>query len=172
MEYIDIEKVKTEGNFLKAICFKPKTAPFICAVAGILMLIVNNLYVRILGLFFIAMSFLVLRFVKDFKVIDIFDKGVMIYEDDELKKACFINYDDISIWSVKHNEGHDTIEFTLNDGTLIIKNSFEADKAYRVLNNLIREKEERYLQKLKDRENELYVPDAIRNIVRKFKNRK
>ncbi len=172
MKYSDIREVKPEGSFLKAICFKPKRAPLICIAAGIGMLFVNDVFVRILGVFFIAMSLLVLKFVQDRKVMDIFDRGVMIYGDGEAATACFIPYEDVKIWSVKHRDGHDTIEFILQDGEQIVLNTFEASRAYHTLNSLMKEKEERYLQKLEDRKKELYLPDAVRNLVRRLGNRK
>ena len=81
MEFVNIEEVKTEGSFVKAICFKPKTAPIICMIIGVLLLVLRNIYTIILGAFFIIMAFLVLKFVEDYKVMDIFDKGIMFYGD-------------------------------------------------------------------------------------------
>ena len=79
IKYVDIADCKSQGNFLKAVCFKPKKAPLICLILGVLLMIPNNIYVRLLGVFFIFMSFLVIKLVRDFKVMDIFDKGIMFY---------------------------------------------------------------------------------------------
>ena len=163
--YKPIAEVKTKGNFVEAICFKPKMPVITFLIIGILMLIPNNIYLRILGIFCIAMAVIVLKLVEDHKVIDVFDEGVMIYEND---LACFIDYDDIKMWTVKHDNGHDTIEFHLNDGTYIIKDSFQANKAYKVLNIYVKEKEEKYIRAMKDRENPLSIPD----VYRKIKNRR
>ncbi len=166
--YLPIEDVKTEGRFLKAICFKPKTAPIVMIVVGILMFIPRIFLLALLGLFFIAMSVMVLFLVKDYKVLDIFDQGIMIYGDKEARTACFIPFDDIKTWTVKRDNGHDTAEFTLQDGSVIIKDSFEVDKAYRTLYGLIKEKEEKYIKMQKDRENQLSIPDAMENIRNRF----
>ena len=168
MEYKEITEVKADGQFLKAICFKPKKAPVICGIAGLLMLAVPNLPVRILGVFFIAMSFAVLKYVRDFKVMDIFDKGVMIYGDEDARTACFIPFEDIKMWTVKHQDGHDMTGITLQDGSTIVMHSFEADKAYRTLNRLLKEKEERHLQKLEDRKRELSLPASVKNFMNKL----
>ena len=168
MEYKDIKDIKLEGKFLKAVCFKPKIAPLICLILGILLMIPNNLYVRLMGLVFIIMSFIVFKFVKDYKVLDIFDNGVLLYDIDNNNKEDFINFDDIEMWTVKHENGHDTIEFTLKDGELIIKDSFEADRAYRLLYNLLKEKEERYIQAQKNKELDFNIPKALNNIKNKF----
>ncbi len=166
--YLPVEEVKTEGRFVKAICFKPKTAPIIMIVIGILMFLPRILLLAVLGLFFIAMSALVLVFVKDYKVFDIFDQGIMFYGDKEAKLACFIPFDDIKTWTVKRDNGHDTAEFTLQDDSRIIKDSFEVDKAFRVLYGLIREKEEKYLKAKKAREKQLSIPEAMENIRNRF----
>lgn len=168
ISFIPVEEVKTKGQFLKAICFKPKTAPIICMIMGIGLIAVRNIYTIILGVFFILMSLLVLIFVKDFKTVDIFDKGVMIYGDRENKTACFIDYDDIVMWAIRHENGHDTIEFNLGNGQQFVKDSFEVDKAYKTLNSLIKEKEYRYLEMQKNRKVNLSIPDAINNIRKKY----
>ena len=171
MKYLDIKDVKTDGQFVKAICFKPRTAPIICVVIGILLLIPDNLYVRLLGMLFVIMSYVVFRYVDDFKVMDIYDKGILFYEPKDSSKACFVSYDEISMWAIRHDDGHDTIEFTLDDGSLIINNTFDTDRAYHVLYELIKEKEERYIQHQKNKDIEFNIPNALNNIKKKFYNR-
>ena len=63
-DYLPIEEVKGQGSFVKAVCFKPKKAPIICIILGILLMIPNNMYVRLLGAFFILMALAVLKLVK------------------------------------------------------------------------------------------------------------
>lgn len=168
LRYQKVEDVKTEGSFVKNICFKPKRAPLVCFIIGALLLIPNNLVCRILGLFFILMGIVVIKFVKDYKVMDIFDKGVMLYGDMENKYAYFLKFDDIKMWSVKHEDGHDTITFELHDGNKIIKDTFEVDKAYKVLINLIKEKEEKYIIAQENKDKALSIPDAFNNIKKKY----
>lgn len=172
MKYIDLRDLKTKGKFLKAINFKPKIAPLMCLIVGMLLFIPNNLYVRLIGLVFIIMSFIVFRFVKDYKVIDIFDEGVLIYNSENENEGMFIEFDDIQKWAINHQNGHDTIEFTLNNGKKIIKDSFEVDRAYRLLYNLIKEKEERYIQAQKNKELQFNIPDALNNIKKNLTNKK
>ena len=166
--YLPIEEVETKGNFLKAICFKPKTAPIIMIVVGILMFLPRIFLLALLGLFFIVMSALVLFLVKDYKVMDIFDQGILIYGDKEAKLGCFIPFEDIKMWTVKRDNGHDTAEFTLQDDSRIIKDSFEVDVAYRTLYGLIKEKEEKYMKAQEARKNQLSIPDALENIRKHF----
>ena len=74
LQYLPVTEVKAKGNFLKAIGFKPKLAPILCAIAGIALLLPSNLYARLLGAFIIVLSLAVLALVKDYKVMDIFDR--------------------------------------------------------------------------------------------------
>ncbi len=166
MEFINIEEVKTQGNFVKAVCFKPKTAPVICAITGVLLILFRNIYTIILGVFFIIMALLVLKLVEDYKVLDIFDQGIMIYGDKENKTACFIPFTDLKVWSIKRENGHDLIEFELENGEKIGRETFEVDKAYRALIRLVREKEDKYIEAQKNKDRPLSIPNALENIKR------
>ncbi|MBQ9424853.1 MAG: hypothetical protein IJU42_02810 [Erysipelotrichaceae bacterium] len=162
--YIPVEECKSKGNFVKAICFKPKKAPIVCLFIGVLLMFPNNMMVRLLGVFFILMALAVMKLVKDFKVMDIFDKGIIVYGDREAKTACFVSFDEIESWLVSHDSGHDTVDLKLKDGSRIIKDTFEADGAYKALYSLIREKDEKYIKAVKDRQKPLSIPDALNNI--------
>ncbi len=167
-EFVPVEDVKPQGTFVKAICFKPKRATIICLIIGIAFMFWNNMFARFLGIFFIAMSAAVLKMVNDHKVIDIFDKGVMVYGDDENRTACFISYDEIVEWNVSHENGHDTIYFDLGDNIKIYKDSFEADTAFRTLNQYMKEKESGYIRAQKAREIPFSINRAINNIRKRF----
>ena len=169
-KYITVKDIKTEGNFISAITFKPRFAILMGLVLGILLLIPNLLLSRILGLFFIVLSIIVFKLVNDYKVLDIFDKGVMIYGDIENKTAMFVDYDEINKWCVNHDNGKDTIEFVLNNNQKIIKNTFQAGKAYRVLYALIKEKEKNYINSQK--KVTFSIPDAYQSLVERFRNKK
>ena len=165
-----VEEVKAEGSFVKAITFKPYFAIITCAAFGILLLIVNNIFARILGAFFILFSFFVVKEVKDYKVMDIFDKGVMIYGDRENKMALFLNFEDIREWAVSHDNGRDMIEFILKDGRQICKNTFAADKAHKALYALIREKERSYIR---NQESEaLTISGIVEKVTKRDKGKK
>lgn len=168
LKYVTIEKVKTEGNFAKAICFKPEVAPIVCGIVGILLLFINNTIARLLGIFFIAMAALVLFLVKDYKIMDIFSKGILLYGDFEAKTACFIPYDDIDTWEVEHVQGHDIIQINLKNGETIIKDSFQADKAMRAIFTFAKEKEVRYIKAEKLRKKGLKLPTVLENFRKKL----
>lgn len=166
MEFRNIEEIKTKGNFVKAICFKPKKAPIVCAIIGVLLIALRNIYTIILGVFFIAMAVLVIKLVEDYKVMDIFDQGILIYGDRENKTGCFIPFTDIKVWSIKREDGHDLVELELESGEKIGRETFEADKAYRSLYSLIREKEDKYIEAQKNKDRPLSIPDALENFKR------
>ena len=168
MDFRNIEEIKTEGSFIKAICFKPKKAPIVCAIVGVLLIALRNIYTIILGVFFLAMAFLVVKFVEDYKVMDIFDQGILVYGDKENKTGCFIPFTEIKVWSIKREDGHDLVELELESGEKIGRDTFEADKAYRALYSLIREKEDKYIEAQKNKDRPLSIPDALENIKRQF----
>ena len=164
IEYKPIAEVKTEGQFLSAICFKPKAAPMIILAAGIALLFVYGIAAKILGLFFVIMSLAVLLKVKDYKVMDIFNQGILFYQGKNAEKGYFVSYDQIEMWKADRSSGHDTLEFHLLDNRCILADTFEANKAYRILYERIKEKEERYLQAQKNKENSLSIPDAFEKL--------
>lgn len=169
LEYKPVEEVRAQGNFVKAIGFKPKLAPIIIGAIGILLLLVNNLFVRILGAFCVLMAFFVFKEVKDYKVMDIFDEGIMFYGDADAKYACFIPFEAIKEWNVNRDNGHDTLEFDLGDNKKVFKDTFEAGKAYRVLYQLIKEKEKNYIRAQNSKA--LSIPETFENIKKKYKNK-
>ncbi len=170
-KYIPVEECRPQGNFVKAVCFKPKKAPVVCLIIGVLLMIPDNMIVRLLGVFFILMALAVLKFVADFKVLDIFDQGIMFYGDREAKTAMFVPFEEVESWLVSHEDGHDTVDVKLVNGDRIIKDTFEADRAYRALYSLVREKDEKYIQALKDREKPLSIPAAMKNIRDSFRKK-
>lgn len=168
LKFKPIEKVETKGNFAKAVCFKPEVAPVICLVVGVALLFINNTIVRVLGAFFIIMSLLVIFLVKDYKIMDIFSEGILLYGDREAKTGCFIDYEDVETWQVEHEQGHDIIEINLKDGTKIIRDSFQADKAMRAIFSFIKEKEIRYIKAEEARKSTLSIPERLENLKNKF----
>ena len=167
IEYLNIDEVKPEGSLVIRIGFKPKKAPITIAIVGVLMLMPNNLILRLLGLFFIAMACAVLFYVKDYRVMDIYDQGLLVYEDDKGEKACFIGFDEIECWEVVHEGGYDSARFQLYDGTVFFKNTFEVNKVFKTLNIIIKEKEAHYIRSKQQNDSVLSIPQALDNIKKK-----
>ena len=168
MEYLPVEEVKTQGRFIKAIGFKPKTAPVVVAAMGFALLIPDSLYSRLLGFLMIALAAAVFLKVKDYKVMDIFDQGIMFYEGTDAKHALFLPFGDISVWRTNSKDGQDFLEFELNDGSKIVKSTFETGKAYRTLYPLINEKEYNHIRIKQNKESQPSIPEAIHSIKDRF----
>ena len=165
-----VEEVETQGTFIRAVNFKPVKAPIVCIIIGILLILLRNTVSIVLGLFFIGMSAFVIGLVPDYKVMDLFDKGVEIFDGRDSKDAMFVPYDDIKVWEIKHEDGHDTIEFELVTGQMIIKDTFQADRAYKCLNEYIKEKQEKYIKAQEHKH--ISLGDSLRNIMKKRNNKK
>ncbi len=168
MEYLPVEEVKPQGRFIKAIGFKPKAAPLIVTAMGIALLIPNNLYSRLLGFLMIALAALVFLKVNDYKVMDIFDQGITFYGDANAKYAYFLPFSEIAMWKMEREAGHDSIVFELNNGLKIIKDTFEANKVYKTLYPMIKEKEFNYIKMEKAKQTQLSIPEAFENIKKKY----
>ncbi|NLZ75092.1 MAG: hypothetical protein GX914_01155 [Erysipelotrichia bacterium] len=143
IEYVDIAELKPEGKLIKAIGFKSKLSETIALMVGIALCATLNIYAIILGLFFIVLSVVVMVLVKDYKTIDIYEKGVIIYNSNDVTKAAYIPYKDLQEWGGKYSEygSSEAIMFKLKDGETIYKNTFLANRAYIYLNRLLSEKE-------------------------------
>jgi len=171
LRYKKREEVEPIGTFEKVIMFKPRLAPAVCLITGILLMFVNNIGVRILAGFFILMALLVIILVKDYKVMDIFSDGVMVYNDRIGEYCCFIKYEDIKIWEVKYAGGQNMIVFEMNDGSFVERESFQADKARRVFMKRMREKELKYIKAKRSSEKPLNIKETFNVIKDKFLNK-
>lgn len=172
LKYKPVAEVEAQGKFLKNVGFKPTAAPYVCAAFGVGLLILPNLLVRILGIFFILMSVAVFTLVKDFKVLEVYSEGVMLYGDKEGKYAYFLKYDDMKSWTVLKDDGHDVLQFTLYDGNRIQKTTFQAYAGFRAINEIIPEKEDNYIKKMKTRNQPLDWRASLKAMKEKMMNKK
>ena len=144
-------EVKAEGNFVKNINFKPTVPIYVCIIAGVLICLVKGLLFKLLGAFFILMGLIVLFAIKDYKVMDIFDKGIMFYSDKNGQMASFVKYDLIASWKCDKDNANDRLVFTLQDGSRIERSTFQVNAAYNAINTYIPEKEENHIRRGKER---------------------
>jgi len=172
LRYQKREEIEPLGQFEKAITFKPRLAPIVCLVTGIALMFVNNVGVRVLAGFFILMALLVLILVKDYKVMDIFSHGVIVYNNRACELCCFIPYEDISVWEVKYDRGQNKIIFQMNDASVVVRISFQADKARRIFMKYMKEKELKYIQAKRSNEKGFNIPETFQVIKEKFLNKK
>lgn len=171
LKYQKLNELKTEGIMVRQYGFKPKGAPYVCLVIGIALMFVPNLLGRLLGAFFLLMSIVVFALVQDYKVIDIYDKGFVVFSDRSATMGCFIKYEDVKEWDFSHEQGHDELIFTLNDGNKIGRNSFQINGAYKVLDQYIHEKSAAYIRSKKAQETVFDMDTAINNFKSRFKRK-
>lgn len=169
IKYQKLEEVKPDTKLICSASFKPTLAPIIICVAGIGLLFINNLWTRLLGVFFIAMPLLVIFLVKDKKTMDVYENGCLIFNPSNSELAYFINFDDIEEWDVLHESGHDTVEFVFPDKNRAVVDTFQTNKIYNALDKVCRQKNHVQVQERKNKELNLNPIDAFRNIVNRKK---
>ncbi len=168
-ELRDIKEIRPVGNPIKAITYKPYFACYVCIAAGIGMLLLRQWAFLILGAIFIASAVFVLLKIKDHKVLDIYQDGVLIYATGDETKGMFIKYDDLKEWTTKTAQGgSEAVYFLLSNGLQIYKDTFQASAAYRELIKLQENKESEHirLEKMKGE------PFSFKKVVNFFKRKK
>lgn len=174
IRYQPLQNVKKEGQIDRIILFKPVLAPFVILIVGIGLIalsfkVENKITLIILGSFFILMALVVIFFVKDKKVCDIYSKGVLLYNPNDSNYAWFLKYDDVKEWEVSHPEGHDFVVFTLKDLNKIGFDTFQANKAYKTLYKYIPEKEAKTIKAEKARKKPLQFNNWLKDRINSFK---
>ena len=167
LKYQKIEDIKTDSTLIASVAFKPFKSSIIVGIAGIASLFINNIWLRILGVVFVAFALFVYLCVKDKKTIDIYEKGCVIYNSTNSELAYYLDFDDVEEWDISHNSGHDTVEFTLKDKNRAIVDSFQTNKIYSALDKAIPEKNRIAVLAKKNKEMKISPVDAIRNLLKK-----
>ncbi len=169
IEYKDVKKVETQGKLVKEIGYKPIGATVVGLVISVGLIVLRNKFSIILGLFFLILDLIVLFAVKDYKVMDIYENGVLIYDLENTSLVYFLPFDQISKWTVKRENGaNDAVYFQLTSQAEIYKNTFQSAKAFRCLNSLIGEKEE---MAIKSKEYGNKVDISFKNLFKRKKDK-
>ena len=163
LEYLPVEEVKTEGSLYMVVNYKPYFAIVSCVIIGAVLLVVGSLIAKLIGVFFIAMALITQYAVKDYKVMDIFDKGIEIYGDVQAKTAAFISFDEITSWVIKKDRGN-AAEIKLENGLSIVRDTFQTNKVYRALDRYIPDKEENRIRQAEERKKPLSLKSVLENI--------
>ena len=160
IEFVELEQLQPEGKLIKKFGFKSRTSEIIFFVLGLVLCFTLNILAAILGLFLIAISFFVFKYVKDYKTLDIYEKGIIIYASEDDSKAIYIPYDDLQEWTGKYSEygSSEAIMFKLKNGETIYKNTFLANKVFAILNRIIGSKESKTIAAEKRRNQPLTHP--------------
>ena len=140
-KYQNEKEVLRDGQMVVTINYKPKTAYMITILVSVALCLSFNWILVAFGVFVLALSCFVLFYVKDHKVMDIYDYYVLIYNlDNDMVRR--INYEEVTEWTCKHGEtGADAIMLKLVDEEVIYKDTFHTGKAYRAFNKIMPEKE-------------------------------
>ncbi len=167
-EFVSLDKVKTKGNLVKIVLFKPRLAVVICLAVGVALgIFVPYLLGKILGLFFAMMALAVLFLIPEHKVLDIYDEGMIVYNSKNSEQAFWLDYEDVASWKIEHTDGHDFLEFVLADGSKTGVDTFQVDSAYKVLDKYMHDKEYHVIQAKKNKEKPLVLPEWVR---KRFEN--
>lgn len=169
LKYKKVDSIKVDSNLIKSVNFKPKTAPIICGVVGLLAMFINNWPARILGFFFALMAVGVFFLVEDKKTIDLYEKGCVIYHTKDNSLAYYLGYDDISEWDIKKESGHDSVVFTLLDKKRAVVDTFQTSKIYHVLEEVMPEKSFIKMQAERNKKANINPVDGLRNILNRNK---
>lgn len=167
LKYRNLNEIEVDSKLVASIAFKPTKSAIIVGLAGIACMVVNNLWVRVLGVFFIGMALFVYFMVKDKKTIDIYEKGCVIYKNNDNTLAYYLDFNDVEEWDIAHESGHDTVEFTLLDKNRAVVDTFQTNKIYEALEKIIPEKNHIAIMAKKNKEMNISPIDAIKNLVNK-----
>lgn len=152
-DYIPENEITGCGNCIKNIMFKPKSAPIICGVFALLLLLIRSWISIALAIFTIAMVLYVALKVDDYKTISIYDNCIVLYDTKQPELARKIDYADVVEWTVKASEGaSDALMLKLSSGEILYKDTFQVSLVYKELNKLMPEKESRAIQAEKNKQ--------------------
>ena len=169
LRYQKLDEIKPDSNLIASVAFKPFKSTIIIGVVGLGFLFVNNLWLRILGIFFVLIAVFVFMYVKDKKTIDIYEKGCVIYNPTNSELAYYLDFENVEEWDILHESGHDTVEFTLLDKNRAVVDTFQTNKIYDALDKAIPEKNHIAILAKKNKEYNINPIDAIKNLVNKKK---
>lgn len=146
-------KVKIDSNHLATIMYKNNIAVYVMVVISIILIITLNIWGIVFGVVLLAVCLFVIFKIEDYKCFEIYQDAVLIYSDKKNGLVIKIDYNDIKEWTVNNRQqGANGIIFVLNDGKTIAKETFQLNKAYSQLSKVMEEKESRFneLNKLRN----------------------
>ena len=169
LRYQKLEEIKVDSKLIASVAFKPIKSPIIIGIAGIAALFINNIWLRVLGIFFVAIALFVFLYVGDKKTIDIYETGSVIYNTKNSELAYWLDFENVEEWDITHESGHDTVVFSLLDKNRAVVETFQTNKIYSALEKIIPEKNHIAIMAKKNKEMNISPVDAIRNLMAKKK---
>jgi len=175
--YSKTSEIKTEGNFICDVKFKPVASMIGTALIGI-GLIVLCTYLKVwafvvFGGILLVMCALMLIFIKDFKTMSIYDKGMLVYQFKNEEEASWISYDSVREWTLKvAGNGSENLCFILTDGRMANVETFNNQRAFKELFKIMPERETKEIARRADQESRIGLKEWIGQIAKKFKKNK
>lgn len=145
--YVDASSIQLKGTLDRKIHFRSNISIVVCLAFGIAIFFVPSIIAKILGVFFVVMALAVLALVKDKPTIDIYDDGVLLHHPEDLSKAMFLPYEKIIEFEGKNENGAEAIQFVMDNGQSIYKDTFNTGNALRGIRKYIQQKETREIKK-------------------------
>lgn len=164
LNVIPIEEANENGKHLATILYKNDMAAYVMIVVGIILIITRNIWGILFGALFVGLSLFVLFKIEDHKCLEIYDDAILIYSNKNDNQVVRIPFTEIKQWSVNNRQqSSNNIIIVLNDDNCISKETYQINKAYDVLSDLIGDKEARAIElnKLKNQKVNLENPFKI-----------
>jgi len=171
MKFNNLSDINLEGSLVQKITYKTQYMPYITIIFSICLLFLNKTYGYIISGIMFVFSLLVIFLVKDFPVMNIYSKGVLIFNPKDNKQATFKEFEEIKEWTItKSKSGCDCILFKFNDESEYFVETFQTSKASSILNKYIKHKESKEIRMANDKKGNVSFGQAFRNIGNSLKD--
>lgn len=145
------EKETTEnGQLLGSVHFKPMNTMIIIAVIGVVAVLWHNLFGILFGCFCLIMDGTIYCKVRDHRVMDVYDDAIVIFDRNDENKGIRIPVEKIKQWEVNRNQNYG-ITLILEDGSIFSSMSYEASKAQKLLQKVLKGKSTEEIQIARNR---------------------
>ena len=170
-ETVSADEFHEESPLLAKVGYKLFIAPYVIIACSVLIAIIcHNLTGFIIAAVFIALSIFVMTKVRDFPTMDIHEKALVIYTNDDAKRVVRIPYEDIKEWEIQ-NDPISRVRLITKDDLEIIKNTFQLDKAAHHLYRLMPEKETGRILREQVRTRKMKVSDFLERVFNSNRSR-
>lgn len=149
-DYASGQETNENGNLLGSVAFKPTGTMIIIATVGIAALLWHNLFGIMFGGFCLLMDGIIRFKVKDYRVMDVYDDAVIVFDRVDEQKGTRIPLEIISQWEVNRNQNY-AITLFLEDGVSFSSMSYEVSKAQKLLKKVLKGKSTEDIQIAKNR---------------------
>ncbi|MCI5773051.1 MAG: hypothetical protein MR210_00645 [Erysipelotrichaceae bacterium] len=127
------------NNVVYKIGYRPTNEIYMAFGFGIVLVIIPVWFFKVIGVISLILGAFAFIKLKDHLTMEIAKDRVYIHQNNEIKELLF---DEIKVWEAKSNaQSVGNITFILNDDDMIVVNTYQPEKANRLLTKFINEKE-------------------------------